>query len=152
MPPVDSPAGLHWKPGVPTTGLQLISTGHSLVDEYMASSAADYVRLFQLTGDRHDLDVAHILCHNTKSMLAMPGRTYDLKAPGWQQEHWSLRLLGGAACTGAGFPGLRPASSTASSGSWILTRPSRTRCWTVRRNREFPGEFKIISTRERTRE
>jgi hypothetical protein len=23
-------------------------------------------------------------------MLALPGRTYDLAGPGWQQEHWSL--------------------------------------------------------------
>jgi len=23
-------------------------------------------------------------------MLALPGRTYDLKGPGWQQEHWCL--------------------------------------------------------------
>ncbi len=23
-------------------------------------------------------------------MLALPGRTFDLTTPGWQQEHWSL--------------------------------------------------------------
>lgn len=83
-------AELHWKPGVPTTGLQLIATGHSLVDEYMAGSADEYVRLARHSGDRHDLHVALILAHNTKSMLAVPGQTYDLGTPGWQQEHWSL--------------------------------------------------------------
>ena len=33
---------------------------------------------------------ARILLLNTKSMLALPGRTYDLRGPGWQQEHWSM--------------------------------------------------------------
>ncbi|MBN1400369.1 MAG: hypothetical protein JXA74_06010, partial [Anaerolineae bacterium] len=26
----------------------------------------------------------------TKAMLALPGRTYDLLGPGWQQEHWRM--------------------------------------------------------------
>ena len=39
---------------------------------------------------RHYLDVARLLLHNTKNMLALPGRTFDLATPGWQQEHWSL--------------------------------------------------------------
>ena len=30
------------------------------------------------------------MLHNTKLMLALPGRTYDLAGPGWHQEHWSL--------------------------------------------------------------
>jgi hypothetical protein len=34
-------------------------------------------------------DVARIL-HDTNSMLALPGRQYDLKRIGWQQEHWRL--------------------------------------------------------------
>ena len=95
MVPDQPSANLHWKPGVPTAGLQLISTGHSLVDEYMASSADEYARLFQITGDPHDLDVASLLCHDTKSMLALPGRTFDLGIPGWQQEHWSLAPVRG---------------------------------------------------------
>ena len=37
---------------------------------------------------------AGILLHNTKSMLALPGRLFDLRTPGWQQEHWSLAQRG----------------------------------------------------------
>ena len=44
----------------------------------MAFDADEYARLYQLTGDRHYLAVARLLLHNTKTMLAMPGRTYDL--------------------------------------------------------------------------
>jgi hypothetical protein len=36
--------------------------------------------------DSQHLDVARVL-HGTKAMLALPGRTYDLLGPGWQQEH-----------------------------------------------------------------
>ena len=42
------------------------------------------------TGDAHYLDVARILLHDTKAMLALPRRTYDLLGPGWQQEHWRM--------------------------------------------------------------
>ncbi len=31
-----------------------------------------------------------ILLLNTKGMLALPGRVYDLRGLGLQQEHWSL--------------------------------------------------------------
>jgi len=90
MPDDADNAALHWKRGVPTVGLQLIATGHSLVDQYMSFDADEYARLYKHTGDEHYLDVARILLHNTKAMLALPGRAYDLRAPGWQQEHWSL--------------------------------------------------------------
>ena len=40
--------------------------------------------------DAHDLDVTRILLFDTKSMLALPGRTYDLHGPGWQQENWRM--------------------------------------------------------------
>ena len=86
----ENPDALHWKPGVSTVGAQLIATGHSLTDAYMAWGVADYARLFKLTGDAHYLDVARLLLHNTKTMLAMPGRSFDLAGPGWQQEHWSF--------------------------------------------------------------
>jgi hypothetical protein len=48
------------------------------------------VKLYRYTKDAHDLDVARVLLHGTKSMLALPGRTYDLLGPGWQQEHWRM--------------------------------------------------------------
>ena len=34
--------------------------------------------------------MARPILHDTKQMLALPGRTFDLRGPGWQQEHWSL--------------------------------------------------------------
>lgn len=83
-------AELHWKKGVPTIGLQLISSGHSLVDMYMSFDVDEFAKLYKYTNDPHYLELARLLLHNTKSMLALPGRTYDLGTPGWQQEHWSL--------------------------------------------------------------
>jgi len=90
MPDGVDDAELAWKHGVSTVGLQLIATGHSLVDTYMAWDVAAYAKLARYTGDDHYLEVARLLLHNTKTMLALPGRTYDLLGPGWQQEHWSL--------------------------------------------------------------
>ena len=89
--PIDAdPATLGWKPGVPTTGLNGITARGSGVDQYMAWSVPAYARLYKYTNDEHYLDVARILLLNTKAMLAIPGRTYDLLGPGWQQENWSM--------------------------------------------------------------
>ena len=90
MPPDDDEARRGWKRGVSTVGLQLICTGHSLADAYMAFDADEFAQLAKLTGDAHYREVARLLLHNTKNMLALPGRTFDLGTPGWQQEHWSL--------------------------------------------------------------
>jgi hypothetical protein len=81
---------LHWKRGVPTIGHQLIATGVSMTDGFLAANAAVFARLFQETDDRHWLDLARIVVHGTTSMLALDGRVYDLRGPGWQQEHWSF--------------------------------------------------------------
>jgi Xaa-Pro aminopeptidase len=95
MPADEDNARLHWKAGVSTVGLQIISTGHSLVDEYMAFDADEFAKLSVYAKDPHYLEVARILLHNTKAMLALPGRTYDLEGPGWQQEHWSIAPVRG---------------------------------------------------------
>ena len=82
---------LNWKRGVPTVGVQGITARASGgVDEYLDWAVPAYARLYKYTGDEHYLDVARILLLDTKSMLALPGRTYDLRGPGWQQEHWSM--------------------------------------------------------------
>jgi len=81
---------LHWKKGVPTIGLQLIATGHSLVDDYMAFDVASYAKMYRYTGDKHYLDIAMILLHNTKIMTSLPDHPYDLPQYGWQQEHWGI--------------------------------------------------------------
>jgi hypothetical protein len=89
--PVDAdPATLGWKPGVSTIGLNGITARGSGFDEYMAWSVPAYAKLYKYTNDEHYLDVARILLLNTKAMLAIPGRTYDLLGPGWQQENWSM--------------------------------------------------------------
>jgi hypothetical protein len=90
MPAEDHTPPRHWKSGASTVGVQLIATGHSLVDQYMCFDADDFARLYKYTGDPHYYEVARLLLHSTKSMLALPGRTFDLAGPGWQQEHWSL--------------------------------------------------------------
>ena len=82
---------LHWKIGVPTIGVNGIgSDGPGGVDEYLDWAAPTYAKLYKYTKDEHYLDVARVLLHDTKSMLALPGRTYDLLGPGWQQEHWNM--------------------------------------------------------------
>ena len=86
----DDDEDLHWKRGVPTIGVQLIATGHSLVDEYMSFDVDEFAKLYRYTGDLHYRDVARVLLHGTLAMTALPGRSYDLKGPGWQQEHFSL--------------------------------------------------------------
>ena len=90
--PVDaSDTQLHWKKGVPTIGLQGINArGPGGVDEYLDWSAPSYAKLYLYTKDPHYLDVAWILLHATKSMVALPGRQYDMRGVGWQQEHWRL--------------------------------------------------------------
>ncbi len=91
--PVDAvEADLDWKPGVPTVGVQLIATGVSTCDGFLAMNAAAFAQLAHLTGDEHFLEVARIVTHGTKAMLALPGRTFDLRGPGWQQEHWCIAI------------------------------------------------------------
>jgi hypothetical protein len=95
MPLDEDDKDLHWKKSVSIVGLQLISTGHSLADAYMCFDVDEYAKLSVLAKDKHYEDVAKILLHNTKGMLALPGRTYDLLGVGWQQEHWSLAPMRG---------------------------------------------------------
>lgn len=84
-------AKLHWKRGVSTVGLQGITArGPGGADEYLDWAVPDFARLYKYTGDTHYLDVTRVLLFDTKSMLALPGRTYDLRGPGWQQENWGL--------------------------------------------------------------
>ena len=90
--PVDAEdAHLHWKKGVPTIGLQGITALHvGGADEYLDWAVPSYAKLFIYTKDKHYLDVARVLLHDTKSMVALPGRQYDMKGIGWQQEGWSM--------------------------------------------------------------
>jgi hypothetical protein len=101
MPPDQDDAKLHYKRGVPTVGVQAITAAASGgVDEYLDWAVPSYAKLYNLTKDEHYLDVARVLLHDTKSMVALPGRQYDVKGIGWQQEGWrvgsgSSRGMGG---------------------------------------------------------
>lgn len=82
---------LHWKKGVPALGFQGIATAHAgSVDQYLDWSVPTYAKLYKLTNDEHYLNVARVLLHNTKSMVALPGRQFDLKGIGFQQEGWRM--------------------------------------------------------------
>jgi hypothetical protein len=101
MPADAEDAKLHYKKGVPTVGFQGITAAAvGGVDEYLDWAVPSYAKLYNLTKDQHYLDVARVLLHDTKSMVALPGRQYDLKGIGWQQEGWrtgsgSSRGVGG---------------------------------------------------------
>lgn len=88
--PVDADdSQLYWKKGVPTIGTQGITAlAAGSADEYLDWAAPSYAKLFNYTHDEHYLEVATILLHDTKSMVALPGRQYDMKGIGWQQEGW----------------------------------------------------------------
>ena len=83
---------LHWPIGQSTVGMQLIATGHSGTDAYMAWDVESYARLSRETGDPHYMDVARILLHNTKATTGRPGDNRLTRGPGWQQEHCWLSL------------------------------------------------------------
>lgn len=90
--PVDADnAQLNWKRGVSTVGLQGITALHAGgADEYLDCAVALYARLYNYTHDPHYLQVTRLLLHDTKSMVALPGRLYDMRGPGWQQENFGL--------------------------------------------------------------
>jgi hypothetical protein len=91
MPLDADDAHLHWKKGVPTIGVQGITARVAgSVDEYLDWAVSSYAKLYKYTKDQHYLDVARILLHDTKSMVALPGRQYDMKGIGWQQEGWRM--------------------------------------------------------------
>lgn len=101
MPLDAEDAQLHWKKGVPTVGIQGITALHAgSADEYLDWAVPSYAKLYNLTKDPHYLDVARVLLHDTKSMVALPGRQYDMRGIGWQQEGW--RMGPGGAGRGVG--------------------------------------------------
>jgi len=91
MAPDADNAQLHWKKGVPTVGLQDITAANTgSTDEYLDWAVPSYAKLYKLTGDAHYLAVARVLLKDTKSMVALPGRQYDMRGIGWQQENFRL--------------------------------------------------------------
>lgn len=87
---------LGWKKGVPMVGVNKISSAGSGVDQWMAGDVDEYARLYIHTGDEHYKEIAAIQLHNSKAMVALPGRLYDYFEPGAQQEHWGVTRRRGA--------------------------------------------------------
>jgi hypothetical protein len=104
MPADADDSKLHYKKGVPTVGVQGITAAVAgSVDEYLDWAVPSYAKLYNLTRDPHYLDVARVLLHDTKSMVALPGRQYDVKAIGWQQEGWRMGAGSGRGVGGHRF-------------------------------------------------
>jgi len=83
---------LRWRNG-PMVGLQEITTNGTGVgaggDEYLDWAVSLYAKAYKYSGDRHYLDVARILLHNTKAKVATARDTFEFVGPGWEQESWS---------------------------------------------------------------
>jgi hypothetical protein len=90
MPEDQTDKDLQWKKDASTIGVTKISTSGSGVDQWMAGDVDEYARLYKYTNDPHYKDIATMLLHNTKNMVALPGRLWDLYEPGAQQEHWGI--------------------------------------------------------------
>ncbi len=69
------------------SGLSLIALGHSGADNFMAYCPFAFFRLWVETGDRHYLDIARFLLHNTKQGMDWdPMRPMGYAYPGLQTE------------------------------------------------------------------
>jgi hypothetical protein len=80
----------HWRTGASTVGMQLVCTGHSLCDMYLAFNCGEYAQLWKYTGDEHYLEVARLLLHNTKQLIWLDSSR--ALRPGYQQEHWTFSI------------------------------------------------------------
>jgi len=97
MPDDETDEILHWKKGVPTVGVNRINSQSSGVDQWMAGDVDEYAKLSVYANDDHYKEIARVLLHSTKNMVALPGRLYDLYEPGAQQEHWGISHFRGEA-------------------------------------------------------
>ena len=60
------------------------------IEDYLDWAAPSHANLYHYTKDRHHLDVAKVLLHDTKSIVALSERQYDVKGIGWQQAGWGI--------------------------------------------------------------
>jgi hypothetical protein len=135
MPLDADDAQLNWKKSAPALGFQGITAMNSgSVDEYLDWAVPSYAKLYNLTKDPHYLDVARVLLHDTKAMVALPGRQYDMRGIGWQQEGWRMASGGG----GRGSSGHR----------FWLPWISANHLYGITGLEEYdPALFKLISTK-----
>lgn len=81
--------------GLPSIGTNKVTAAASPGgDLYMAFDVDEYAKLYKYTGDKHYYDVAKLLLHNTKAILGIPGRTFDLPGVGWQTEEAKYPIKG----------------------------------------------------------
>jgi hypothetical protein len=75
-------------------GTNLIATGHSGADNFLAFASFSYVRLWIYTGDEHWLDVAKLLQHNSAQFIetGKDGNALGYAVPGLQVEAFSLAV------------------------------------------------------------
>ena len=57
-----------------TTGMSLISTGHSGADNFMAIAPFWWYRIYLASGDAHFCEVARLLLHDTKQVIDWDGK------------------------------------------------------------------------------
>ncbi len=75
-------------------GTNLIATGHSGVDNFLAYASFSYTRLWIYTGDDHFRDIAKLLQHNSAQFIetGKQGNALGYVKPGLQVEAFSLAV------------------------------------------------------------
>lgn len=87
VPIVDGDDSADFPAGRDQTGLSLIAVGHSGADNFLACGPFAFFRLYAKTGDRHFLDYARFMLHNTKQGMDWdPFRPLGYAFPGLQTE------------------------------------------------------------------
>lgn len=87
VPVVEGDDSADFPAGRDQTGLSLIAVGHSGADNFLACGPFAFFRLYARTGDRHFLDYARFLLHNTKQGMDWdPSRPLGYAFPGLQTE------------------------------------------------------------------
>jgi hypothetical protein len=78
------------------SGHSLITVGGDGADGYMSYCSYDYYRVYEITGDRHYLDVAEFIHHNTKQSSDTSGACgYKYRALNHESANFSSQTLGG---------------------------------------------------------
>lgn len=89
--PSDIPgADLHWDPADSIVGLNLITTGVTMSDGFLAANAAHFWELGEATNDAWMKDVARLVFHGPKATISTDEHPHGFAEPGWQQEHWGF--------------------------------------------------------------
>lgn len=94
VPIINGNKDTHWKQGISTVGVSIVTLGYSAVDYFNAYFAQDYYELYKLTGDKHYGHVASICLHNSKHLTNIDGYLGSIH-PAYQSEHWIIGMPSG---------------------------------------------------------